>query len=143
MKKLITRLIVFILGFLGISGFLFAPQYGAPYMRYQLKGKVINKESKEPINNIEIEFRYGRFYEEVLDEKSDVILYTDKEGNWEILKDDYYYYKSKNISNTKLIVSDIDKEENGGLYNNTEIFVKYDKTLPKEGLTIELEKNKE
>lgn len=113
MKKFICKIIIFILGFLGLSTPLFAPQYGVPSVNCKLDGEVISKKNKKPIKNIEIELKKYN------------VVYTDENGEWIF---DGKLEESYTAEKVKIVVRDIDGKENGGYFDEKEIQLTLDQT---------------
>ncbi len=109
MKKHLLKIISTLLGFLGLSSAIIAC-YGMPMANYRLSGTVVDKESGQPIENIQIGFDYEN------SQYVNDLTASDNEGKWELNEhlNDYYdtYY---------IYVRDKDGLENGGLYAKQEI----------------------
>ena len=110
MKKFIIKsfdkIIVVLLGFLGIFNSCERPcEYGVPHGQYEFKGIVTNKETSDPIQNIQVVT-----YRDT--------VYTDNEGKFT------FNVISPPFS---LKVEDIDGEENGGDFAMQTIDVKFTK----------------
>ena len=109
MKKQVVKfwdkIIVVLLGFLGIFNSCRQPEmYGMPYLgQYELKGIVTDKETSNPIQNIQVVTHRDT-------------VYTDNEGKFTL------NFRSPEYS---LKVEDIDGEENGGEFETQEIEVKF------------------
>jgi hypothetical protein len=100
MKKRFLKFIVFLLGFLGISTISAGCMYGGIPTSYKISGNVVDKETSQAINNIQIElFPY-----------IDVYASSDVNGKWEIITPKEY----RDCGSCKLSVKDIDGEANGG-----------------------------
>ncbi len=155
MKKLISKLIIFILGLFGISSQLAAPQYGVPTIDLELDGDVVTKEEKLPVKNIEISLKGFYIFDEKLNKYIMPASYTDEEGNWDILFSNagygyYDFYKNKSIT---LIIKDIDGMENLGYFGERELIIEVEQTeepngwhlgsYEKHDLTIEIDEEKD
>ena len=112
MKKLLIKsfdkIIVLLMGGMGIlytSCEYGAPvsEYGVPYGDYKLNGVVTDKETSNPIQNIQV-VQYGD------------TIYTNTEGKFTFYND---------MNNLHLKIEDIDGEENGGDFESQEIEVKF------------------
>ena len=101
--KWFYKLIILVTGFLtgscflppmfGVSGL----EYGAPSARYNLSGKVVSSADNQPIEGIEIGFRY-------------VQVYTDANGQWVISG------ASSSYQENSVTALDVDGPENGGSF---------------------------
>ena len=110
MKKRVFRWFVFLLGLLGISGCESnngigpAPEYGVPMATYKLDGKVVQAETREAIEGIEVRFDYET-------------TRTNNEGSW-YLPECLVFHCGDCCS---LSVRDIDGYLNGGLFKEKKI----------------------
>ena len=108
--KFFDKIIIVILGF---SGLLYScAKYGmiVYYGDYEIKGVITDKETSKPIQNIKV----GR--ETYTDAEGKYILYG--ESDWAIEKHSAAYY-----SQFRLIIEDIDGEQNDGEFISKEIDV--------------------
>jgi len=129
--KFWDKVIVVLLGWIGISGvFNSCKMYGMPDEKYfnlcELNGIVTDKETSNPIQNIQI-IRGDRD-----------TIHTDADGK---------YVFREFLSRYHLKFEDIDGEENGGEFETQEIDVKFTQDDKVEGkfaktINIELEKKK-
>jgi len=104
--KSFDKVIVVLLGVLGIFNSCEQPEkYGMPYACYEFKGVVTDKETSNPIQNIQI-VRYG--YGDT--------TYSDIKGQFIFYNVDTKFH---------LKIEDIDGEENGGDFESQEIEVKF------------------
>jgi putative lipoprotein (rSAM/lipoprotein system) len=99
------------------------PKYGMPV--YEINGIVTDKETSNPIQNIQI-------VRQVTSEYGDTV-YTNIDGKYTFHSD---------LSNFYLKVKDIDGEENGGDFATQEVNVKFTKNEYAKTVNIELEKKK-
>lgn len=94
-----------------------APEYGVPNADFIIKGKVTDFTTNMPIQKIR-----------VVMPKSDNPLkgdtvYTNASGEYEIKTNDFLGFGV--IGSFKVIASDIDKEENGGLYQSDTLKIQF------------------
>jgi putative lipoprotein (rSAM/lipoprotein system) len=106
--KFFDKLLVLLLGIFGIFNSCQPVEYGTPHGDYELKGMVIDKETSNPIPNIQIVGEYLG------------IIYSDTDGKYVLYNDMF--------RNFLLTVKDIDGEDNGGYFKPTEIDVKFTKS---------------
>jgi putative lipoprotein (rSAM/lipoprotein system) len=110
--KLFDKIIVILLGFLGIFNSCSTQvEYGTPYGDYELNGVVIDKETSNPIQNIQI-----------VNEGYRDTIYTDAEGKYVFVYNNYELY-----NRFPLKIEDIDGEENGGDFATQEMLVTFSK----------------
>ena len=105
--KFFDKIIVVVLGF---SGLLYSCEYGTPAGEYVLKGVITDKETHQPIQNIQVQGEY-----------------TDADGKYVIYNHSPYFY---------LRIDDIDSFENGGYFHSKEIegqFTQADQVEPGDG----------
>ena len=118
--KLWDKIIIVLLGIAGVLGSCDKPkpeygapipEYGIPHAMYELKGVISDKETSNPIQNIQI-------IRQICSEYGDTI-YTNTEGK--------YVFDSVFSENSTfhLKIEDIDGEENGGEFETQEIEVKF------------------
>jgi putative lipoprotein (rSAM/lipoprotein system) len=132
MKKQIIKfwdkIIVVLLGILGVLYNSCLKMYGmpeAPHTAYNIRGVITDKETSNPIQNIQIIRQINSIYGDT--------LYTDIDGK-------YAFY---NISpEFHLKIEDIDGEENGGYFESKEIDVKFADGEFVKTVNIELETKK-
>jgi putative lipoprotein (rSAM/lipoprotein system) len=119
MKKIIIKffdkIILLLLGFSGIaytSCEYGAVEYGVPHGQYEFKGVITDKETSNPIQNIQVVRQYGD------------TIYADAEGKFAFPKAGSNFYMG---SEFHLKVEDIDGEENGGDFETQEMDIKFTK----------------
>ena len=122
--KFFDKIIVLLLGFSGVFSACDDPtdeygppypEYGMPNADYELKGVVTDKETSNPIPNIQV---INQIYQEYGD-----TLYTNDKGEYAF---DYNGILLEN-NTLRLKIEDIDGEENGGLFDTQEIDVTFTK----------------
>ena len=115
--KFWDKIIVVLLGIAGVLGScdkpkpeygMAIPEYGTPYVMYELKGIVSDKETSNPIPNIQI-----------IRNNWDT-LYTDTDGKYTVKQFAYGYGMRYSLK-----FEDIDGEENGGDFETQEVEVKF------------------
>ena len=121
--KLFDKIIVVLLGFLGIFGGCKQEcnheMNGAPYADRTLNGVVTDKETSNPIKNIC-----------VINQTYSDTIYTNAEGKYA------FSYHGNIVRTFHLKIEDIDGEENGGDFETQEIdvtFTKEDQVEPGDG----------
>ena len=107
--KFWDKIVVVLLGLLGIFNSCEKPcEYGTPLGEYKLNGIVTDKETANPIQNIQVvRFRNSDYGD---------TLYTDAEGK--------YAFHDFSFGEFHLKFEDIDGEENGGEFKTKEIKTK-------------------
>jgi putative lipoprotein (rSAM/lipoprotein system) len=135
MKKLFSRLIIFILGLFGISSQLAAPQYGVPTASFDLDGMVVTDDEKQPVKNIEITLKDAYAFDKELKKWVSTTVYTNDEGFWEMsvntaIYENYNFYHYKSIT---LIINDIDGIENLGFFGEDNLSVEVEQTEEDKG----------
>jgi len=114
--KFFDKIIVILLGFLGIFSGCIQPkygmpaEYGTPYGKYEVKGIVTDKETSNPIPNIQVIKNYDT-------------IHTNAEGKYSFYEDYSYEYETT----FHLKVEDIDGEENGGYFAPQEMDLTFTK----------------
>jgi putative lipoprotein (rSAM/lipoprotein system) len=115
MKRAAYKIVSACFGLLGMGCGTQPVEYGPPPLaEYELDGKVINAESQEPIENLEVRFM-------------DVSADTDSAGSWSIAA-----YGSACVPNCSLDVRDVDGE-NHGAFKNRRIGLELVKTQAAQG----------
>ena len=110
--KFFDKIIVVLLGIFGVfNSCEQAEKYGMPYAKYELKGIVTDKETSNPIQNIQV-VRHTYM------EYGGDTLYTDVEGKYAFPNPSSHFYMD---SDFHLKFEDIDGEENGGDFKSKEI----------------------
>ena len=105
-----------LLGFAGCETEGSKTEYGTPHADYTVKGKVVDKVTKNPIEGIQVKVAYGE------EDKSPSFgpATTDANGDFLMMTEEDYL-----SGNMVLFVDDIDGEQNG-LYNSEELTVNLD-----------------
>lgn len=118
MKKALSRFFLLLLSWLGLASCLTDPEpveYACPYADFLLDGTVVNSESKEPIQGIEIKFK----------EKT---TYSDETSKWS------FAMRGTPFPNTYFIIAtDVDGDDNGGTFDPDTVRISPTQTISGRG----------
>ena len=113
--KFFDKIIVLLLGIVGVFTACVATKYGMPEADFEIRGVVTDKATAKPIQNIRI-INLGD------------TLYTNSEGKYILKFRDGLWYSEISETVYHLNVDDIDGEKNGGEFESQEIDVKFTDT---------------
>jgi putative lipoprotein (rSAM/lipoprotein system) len=116
--KFFDKIIIVLLGVVGLSSIIYScSDYGMRMTTYEIKGKVTDKKSGKPIQNIQVTKDKMEHLHSGLFSCSGDTLYTNSKGEYTFISYEEFEYP------VRLKVEDIDGEKNGEYFVSQEIDV--------------------